>query len=121
MKAGHEAGGRHSASSTDYFLRGFNPGSNVLLRAGIFARASPVHVTRCKKRCPAYEKSWKVRERIPTRFASQQEKTAVELCARTKKMLSRRESKNLKGDLGKFEETAASPSNADYDSLLSVI
>jgi hypothetical protein len=39
----------------------------------------------------------------------------------TKKMLSRRESKNLKGDLGKFEETAVSPSNAGYDSLLMII
>lgn len=36
-------------------------------------------------------------------------------------MLSREESKNLKGDLGKFEETAASPSNTGYGSLLCVI
>ena len=39
----------------------------------------------------------------------------------TKKKLSRRESANLKGDLGKFEETAASPSHAGYGSLPEVI
>ncbi len=39
----------------------------------------------------------------------------------SKKKLSRRESANLKGDLGKFEETAASPSRAGYSSLPGVI
>ncbi len=38
-----------------------------------------------------------------------------------KKKLSRWESANLKGDLGKFEETAASPSRAGYGSLPVVI
>ncbi len=38
-----------------------------------------------------------------------------------KKKLSRGESANLKGDLGKFEETAASPSRAGYGSLPTVI
>jgi hypothetical protein len=36
-------------------------------------------------------------------------------------MLPRRESKNLKGDLGKFEETAVSPSSAGYGSVLVII
>ena len=56
-------------------------------------------------------------EREKNSFAGPAGKAA----AACKKKLSRGESANLKGDLGKFEETAASPSRAGYGSLPIVI